>query len=115
MVPELLSVAGVTAIILTIVTVIFQYAPGLRVKWAAVKSEFKMLIVLGAYIVVGAIVAFGGCVAFIAALIPSLLCSTAPTFLTYAVAVFFAVGAGQGVFNLLPELKDVTAAKDARA
>ncbi len=115
MTPELLSVGGVTTLLVLILTVIFQYVPVLRVQWAAVRSEAKMLIVLAVYVVVGAIIAFGGCIAFIAALIPLLLCSTAPTFLNYVFAVAVAIGAGQGIFSLMPELKDVTAAKATRA
>jgi hypothetical protein len=111
---ELLSVAGVTTLIVFLVTLLFQYLPGLRVKWGGVKSEVKMLVVLGAYVVVGAVVAFGGCVAFLANLIPSLLCADAPSFLQYVFAVFVAVGGGQGVFSLLPELKDVTVSKELR-
>jgi hypothetical protein len=110
----ILTVAGVTTVIVFLVTLLFQYAPGLRTKWGGVKSEVKMLSVLGAYIVVGAIVAFGGCIPKLTEFIPSLLCSDAPTFMNYVFAVFVAVGAGQGVFGLLPELKDVTYAREIR-
>jgi hypothetical protein len=111
---SILSVAGVTTIIVFILTLLFQYLPGLRQAWAGVKSEFKMLSVLGMYLVFGAIVAFGGCLDFLAQLIPTLLCSDAPTFLQYLFAVAVAVGAGQGVFSLMPELKEVQAIKSER-
>lgn len=111
---ELLSVAGVTTVIMFLLTLLFQYLPGLRVKWAGVKSEYKMLSVLGAYVVIGAVIAFGGCLAFLANLFPALLCSSAASFLEYIFAVMVAVGAGQGVFSLMPELKDVTAARIER-
>jgi hypothetical protein len=111
---SVLSVAGVTTIIVFILTLFFQYAPVLREKWAGVKSEVKMLSVLGAYILIGAIVAFGGCLQFLADLIPQLLCSDAPTFMNYVFAVFVAVGGGQGVFSLMPEMKRVAAVKAER-
>ncbi|MDD1678664.1 MAG: hypothetical protein LUO93_05720, partial [Methanomicrobiales archaeon] len=66
------------------------------------------------YIVIGAAIAFGGCIAFLAAIIPQLLCSTVPSFFSYAFAVALAIGAGQGIFKLMPELKDVAEVKAAR-
>ncbi len=112
---DLLTVAGVTAVISFVLTLILQYVPGLRVKWAGVKSEIKALIFLGGYFIVGAVVGFGGCAAFIASLIPGLLCVDAPTFFEYIFAVLMAMGAGQGMFGLLPSLPDVQAAKAERA
>lgn len=111
---NILTVAGVTAVIMFILTLLFQYFPGLRVRWAGLKSEVKMLSVLGAYIVIGATVAFGGCVAFLASLIPQLQCTDTITFMQYLFAVLVAVGAGQGAFTLLPILQDVQAAKSER-
>lgn len=111
---ELLSVAGITTIVALLFTLVFQYAPVLRVKWGGLKKEIKQLVVLGIYIVVGAIVAFGGCVAAIKAVIPALLCVEPLSFLQYVFAVVIAVGAGQGVFSLLPEKADVTDAKEER-
>ena len=73
-----------------------------------------MLSVLGAYIVIGAVVAFGGCIEALKELIPALLCSDATTFTQYVFAVLLAVGGGQGVFGLLPELKDVTLSRELR-
>lgn len=111
---EILTVAGVTAILVTILTLVFQYFPGLRVKWAGIATEWKRLIILGLYFVFGAFVAFGGCLAALAALIPQLLCVDSATFLQYVIAVIIAVGSGQGIFELLPELQDVQAAKAER-
>lgn len=111
---NILTVAGVTTILVFILTLVFQYFPKLRVMWAGLKSEIKMLVMLGAYLIFGAIVAFGGCVEFLANLISQLQCADAPTFIQYIFAVFVAVGAGQGVFTLLPELQDVTAARSER-
>jgi len=110
-----LSVAGITTIIVFIVTLVLQYFPKLRVKWAALKSEVKMLSILGAYALIGAIVAFGGCVDLLAGLLPQLQCVDAPTFIQYVFAVMVAIGAGQGVFSLMPELKDVEGAKIERS
>jgi hypothetical protein len=114
MASELLSVAGITTILVLLITVVFQYFPGLRVFWGGVKSEVKMLSVLALYIVAGAIVAFGGCIPALAGIFPGLICADAPTFLNYVFAVFIAVGSGQGVFSLLPEMRDVTFAKNLR-
>ena len=114
MAAELLSVAGVTSIIVLLVTLLFQYFPGLRTFWGGIKSEAKMLIVLAIYIVVGAFVAFGGCIPGLTEYIPGLICSDAPTFFQYVFAVLLAVGGGQGVFSLLPELRDVPMAKELR-
>lgn len=111
---ELLSVAGITTIVALLFTLVFQYAPVLRVKWGGLKTEIKQLVVLGLYIVVGAVVAFGGCVEVIKAIIPGLLCVEPLSFLQYVFAVVIAVGAGQGVFSLLPEKVDVTVAKAER-
>jgi len=110
-----LTVAGVTSILVFVITLVLQYFPKLRVKWAELASNVKMLLILGAYIVIGAVVAFGGCVALLAGLIPQLQCVDAPTFVQYAFAVMVAIGAGQGVFSLLPELKDVEGAKIERS
>lgn len=110
----ILTVAGVTAILVTVLTLLFQYLPGLRVKWAALSTEIKKVIVLVLYLLVGAFIAFGGCWSVIAALLPQLLCSTALGFGQYAIAVLIAVGAGQGIFDLLPELKEVSAIKAER-
>ena len=110
-----LTVAGVTTILVFAITLALQYFPKLRVKWAGLATNVKMLIVLGAYIVIGAVVAFGGCVELLASLISQLQCADAPTFIQYAFAVMVAVGAGQGVFSLLPELKDVEGAKIERS
>jgi hypothetical protein len=114
MASELLSVAGITTILVLLISVVFQYFPGLRVFWGGVKSEVKMLSVLALYVVAGAIVAFGGCLPALAKVIPQLICADAPTFLNYVFAVFIAVGSGQGVFSLLPEMRDVTYAKEGR-
>ena len=111
---EILSFAGITAILVTLFTLVFQYAPGLRVKWAGLKSEAKQVVVLGLYLAVGAFVAFGGCEAFLAQYIAGLQCVDAPTFIQYAVSVVLAVGAGQGVFELLPKKQDVQIAKASR-
>ena len=111
---ELLSVAGITTIIALGLTVLFQYVPVLRTKWASVPGEAKKAIVLGMYIVVGAVVAFGGCIQALGNIVPKLGCVPLPDFLTYAFAVVIAVGAGQGVFGLLPEAADVTVAKAVR-
>lgn len=109
-----LTVASVTIVIVTVFTLLFQYFPKLRVTWAGLQTEVKSLTVLGLYLAVGAIVAFGGCIPALLAVIPALLCVGVSPFITYVVAVLIAVGAGQGVFSVLPELKDVTAAKAAR-
>jgi len=114
MASELLSVAGITTILVLLITVVFQYLPGLRVYWGEVKSEVKMLCVLALYIVAGAFVAFGGCIPALAGIFPGLICADAPTFLNYVFAVFIAVGSGQGVFSLMPEMRDVTEAKSLR-
>ena len=110
-----LTVAFVTILIVTVFTLLFQYFPGLRVTWAGLQTEVKSLIVLGLYLAVGAIVAFGGCVPALLVVIPALLCVGVSPFITYVVATLIAVGAGQGVFSVLPELKDVAAAKAARS
>jgi len=111
---ELFSVAGITTIVVLIFTVFFQYFPGLRIKWAQLASEVKKLIVFGIYLASGAIVAFGGCWVALKELIPALLCESPASFLSFVFGVLFAVGAGQGAFGLLPELKDVKAAKEGR-
>lgn len=111
---NILTVAGITTVLVFILTIIFQYFPGLRVKWAGVKSEVKMFIMLGAYIVFGAFVAFAGCWDFLADIFVQLQCTDPLTFVQYLFAVVVAVGAGQGVFSLLPELQDVQAAKSER-
>ena len=59
---EILSVAGITSILVVIITLLFQYFPVLRVKWGGLASNVKKLIVLALYFAVGAFVAFGGCV-----------------------------------------------------
>jgi hypothetical protein len=110
----ILSVAGVTAILVLFATVLLQYFPKLRIAWGGVKSEVKMLSVLAAYFVVGAIVGFGGCLPELKELFPKLICADTASFIEYAFAVLFAVGAGQGVFGLLPELKDVTYSREIR-
>lgn len=111
---DLLSVGGVTTVLVFILTLLFQYVPVLRVKWGSVPREHKKLIVLGTYIVVGAFIAFGGCLPFLLALLPSLLCVSAMPFFEYVIAVAGAIAVGQGVFSLMPELDDVTVAKDNR-
>lgn len=111
---NILSVAGVTSILVLFITVLLQYFPKLRTAWGGVKSEVKMLSVLGSYIVIGAIVGFGGCLPALKEVIPALQCSDTATFLQYVFAVMLAVGGGQGVFGLLPELKDVTYAREIR-
>ena len=111
----LLSVAGITTIVALLFTLLFQYVPGLRVKWAAQSSDTKRVIVLGVYLITGAIVAFGGCFpAFANALGLPLMCVALSSFVSFAFGVLVAIGAGQGVFSLLPELADVAAVKDAR-
>lgn len=99
---EILTVASVTAIVSVLFTLAFQYFPKLKDVWASVGSEAKRIIVLALYLVVGALIAFGGCLDILAQLIPQLLCTDAMTFGQYAIAVVFAIGAGQGVFQLLP-------------
>lgn len=111
---EILNVAGITSILVVVITLFFQYFPGLRVKWGGLASNIKMGIVFGLYVAIGGFVAFGGCLAFVSNIIPSLLCSDATTFFQYVVAVLVAVGSGQGIFGLLPELFDVTMAKADR-
>jgi hypothetical protein len=112
--PELFSVAGITTIVVLIFTVFFQYFPGLRLWWAGLAAEVKKLAVLGLYLASGAVVAFGGCIVGLKAVIPALLCSQASPFLSFVFGVLIAVGAGQGVFGILPELNDVKAVKEMR-
>src|SRR4030067_298258 len=100
----LLSVAGITSVISVILTLLFQYFPGLRVVWGGVESNVKKLIVLGAYVVVGAVVAFGGCAAGLVNLFPELGCVGARTFVDFLFGVLVALGAGQGGFGILPGL-----------
>jgi hypothetical protein len=114
MATELLSVAGITTILVLLISVVFQYFPGLRIWWGGIKSEVKMLSILVLYMAAGAIVAFGGCLPELAKVVPQLVCADATTFLNYVFAVFIAVGSGQGVFSLMPEMKDVTRAKEGR-
>lgn len=112
---ELLTVTGVTTLLVTIFTLLFQYFPGLRVAWAGLKSEWKRLIMLGIYLVVGAIVAWGGCLPAIKSAFPALLCLAEPApIMTYVLGVLVAIGAGQGIFTALPELRDVAEAKALR-
>jgi len=111
---ELLSVAGITSIVAIFFTLLFQYFPGLRVAWGGLASNAKKMIVLGIYVVVGAVAAFGGCVPAIANVVPALGCVGARAFLDFFVGVLIAIGAGQGVFAILPELGDVTEAKELR-
>jgi hypothetical protein len=114
MAEQLLTVGGVTTIVVLLTTVLFQYFPGLRTLWGGVKSEVKMLLVLALYIVVGAFVAFGGCIPGLTEYIPGLICADAPTFFQYVFAVLLAIGGGQGAFSLMPEKKDVTLARELR-
>lgn len=111
---SILTVAGITAILVTLFTVVFQYVPGLRTRWGGLATDVKRFIVLGLYLAAGGAVAFGGCVDALIELIPQLMCSTAIGFSEYAIATLIAVGAGQGIFDLLPEISDVIAAKAAR-
>lgn len=112
---QLFSVAGITTVIVLLFTLLFQYAPVVRVKWAGLKREAKKAIVLGLYLITGAIVAFAGCIPALATTFPFLLCSTINAFVSYAVGVVIAIGLGQGVFSLMPELDEVKIAKDDRA
>jgi hypothetical protein len=111
---NILSVAGITTIVSFILTLILQYFPKVRVWWGGVKSEYKSMGFLLGYFIVGAFVAFGGCLAFLVNLIPQLLCVSAPLFLEYVFAVLLAMGAGQGLFALLPEHQEVIAARSER-
>jgi len=109
-----LSVAAITTLVALIFTLFFQYFPGLRLKWAALAGEAKKGIVLGIYLVVGAIVGFGGCFAPLNEVIKGLACVSPALFLEFVLGVLIAIGAGQGLFSILPELADVAAVKDAR-
>jgi hypothetical protein len=111
----LLTVAGITTIVVIIFTLLFQYFPGLRVWWGGQKTEVKKLIILALYIVVGAIVAFGGCLQSLRELLAALSCYSPAQFLEYVIGTLIAVGAGQGVFALMPELNDVREARAMRA
>ena len=108
---ELFSVAGVTTVVALIFTLAFQYIPKLRVLWGGLASEAKKAIVLGIYVVTGAVVAFGGCIDAIKGMFPALQCVAAPEFANFFFGVLVAIGAGQGVFGILPELNDVAEAK----
>lgn len=111
---ELLDIAKITTVLMVVFTLIFQYIPGLRVKWASVKSEYKKAIVLGLYLMFGAAVAFGGCLPEVLKVFPQLLCVDAPIFLNFVFGVLVAIGAGQGIFSLMPELNDVKEVKAMR-
>ena len=111
---NILSIGGVTALLVIAVTLILQFAPGIRVKWGGLPSNAKKGIIVLLYVLGGAVVAFGGCVAFIASIFPQLLCVDAPTFVGYLASLLVAVAGGQGFFNLLPELDDVEEAKALR-
>jgi hypothetical protein len=111
---SILTVAGITTLLVTIFTLIFQYFPGLRVKWAGLSGNIKRFVVLALYLGVGAFIGFGGCVEALLDLIPSLLCSTTAGFGEYVIAVLLAIGAGQGIFEFLPELSDVALARANR-
>jgi len=114
MTSELFSVAGITTVVALLFTLVFQYVPKLRVFWGGVASEAKKAIVLALYVVTGAIVAFAGCIPALKELFPSFMCVETPAFINYFFGVLIAVGAGQGVFGILPELNDVADAKMAR-
>ena len=112
--PSLLSVAGITTVISLVFTVLVQYVPVVNVKWGGLPKETKKFIVLAGYFVFGAAVAWGGCIEAVKNFIPQLLCVEPATFLDYAFGVLIAVGAGQGVFGLAPEVEAVTIAKEER-
>lgn len=111
---SILTVVGITTLLMTIFTLVFQYFPGLRAKWGALSADIKRFVVLGLYLAFGGLVAFGGCVDAIANLVSQLQCTTAMGFSEYVIATVIAVGAGQGIFELLPETADVVAAKLTR-
>ena len=112
---EFLTVAKVTGFVVVAFTLFFQLVPGLRVKWATLSSDIKRRIVIGLYLVTGTVVGFGGCFpAFAEALGLPLLCVSSAVFVDFVFGMLLAVGAGQGAYELLPELKDVTAAKAVR-
>ena len=114
MTSELLTVAGITTLVVLIFTLLFQYIPGLRLWWAALKTEAKKGIVLVLYLITGAVVAFGGCFPAFASVFPQVICAPLATFVDFAFGTLIAIGAGQGAFSLMPELGDVEARKALR-
>lgn len=102
--PELITgAAGI------LVSLIFTYVPGLRVKYASLATEYKSLIMLGALALVSGFIVLSSCLdwwVFIE-------CSK-NGFLKLVEVFILSLVANQAAYVVAPQPGDVRAAKDAR-
>jgi hypothetical protein len=109
MTPEILS--GAAAILLSL---IFSYVPGLNTWYAALKSEWKSLIMLGLLFVIAG-VAFGlACAGWLEDLTGLIITCDKPGILGLLRTFVIAVVVNAGMYIVSPETPAVKAAKEAR-
>jgi hypothetical protein len=94
-------------------TLIFSYVPGLNVKFGALASETKRLIMLGLIVLVGAVSFLLACTGFGEGLGITLVC-TQGGLIELIKAIVFAAVANQGLYQLTPDTAGVAEAKAAR-
>lgn len=101
-----------------VLTLAFQYVPGLRLWWAKKSSEVKRSV----FLIGGVVLTLGWFVITLPALglcTPEIGFTCTPTMasslISALLALLIGVGGMDGFFNVLPEAGDVTAAKSSRA
>jgi hypothetical protein len=93
-----------------LLSILFSYIPGLRVKWALLSEEWQKLAMAGLVVVV-ALVMFGfGCLNFVNT---GLECSQ-PGAVKLIWMIFVSLAANQTVFKLSPQPVDVKSARETR-
>ena len=107
-----MTVEGLSVGAAVILSLAFSYVPGLNVKFAALRAEYKQLIMLGL------LAAFSGCALGLACLDPegakvlglTVICVKSDIYKFVSVLVQ-AIIANQGVFMISPQTASVKAAK----
>lgn len=96
-------------IIGAVISVLFSYVPGLNAAYAALKEEYKKLIMLGLLIIVSGVIYVGSCKGWF---VTDIVCGKEGIWSLLTILIYSVVG-NQGAFKLSPTAKSVRIARDA--
>jgi hypothetical protein len=106
----ILSPVVLASIVAIVVSLLFNYIPGLRVWFGGLKSQFKSLLMIGVLVVVSFAIWGSGCLGLLAV---NLSCNAQGV--VELVKIFVAtILANQATYLLSPVVEDVQTAKDER-
>jgi hypothetical protein len=107
--PNTLTAAGIGSAAGVLLSLLFSYIPGLRIRYAALHEDWKRLVMLGAIVAVSAGIAGLSC----SGLIPIISCDKSGL-LDFAFIFISSMVANQSTYPITPQATDVKMLKEAR-